>query len=154
MLPIFPQGEFNMSNIKDMSLRGFFKDNVKKPSQYKVVVSNRMCENGKPIEWIIRPLTGAEFDEMQSKATEAIIDENGEVKTRVNEEEVKKYLFERVVLFPDLMNAQLQDEYGVQTAKDLVGEMLTADEYSSFSQTIQKYCGLTAKVNTVAELKN
>lgn len=154
MLPIFPQGEFNMSNINKMSLRGFFKDNIKKPSQYKVVVSDRMCEDGKPIEWIIRPLTGAEFDEMQSEANETTIDENGALQTKINEDKLKKYLFEKVVVYPDLMNAELQDEYGVQTAKDLVGEMLTANEYASLVQTIQKYCGLTAKVNTVAELKN
>lgn len=143
-----------MSNIKNMSLRGFFKDSVKKPSQYELVVSKRMCIDGEPIKWIIRPLTGAEFDEMQSQANVTTIDENGLPNIKIDEDKLKKYLFEKAVVYPDLMNAELQDEYGVQTAKDLVGEMLTADEYASLIQTINKYCGLTAKVNTVAELKN
>lgn len=52
------------------------------------------------------------------------------------------------------MNAELQDNYGVQSAKDLAGEMLTAGEYNYLFEVIQKYGGLTTKVNTVEELKN
>lgn len=142
-----------MSNISKMSLRGFFKDGVKKPKEFEVVISERFQENGKPIKWVIKPLTGREIDYIQNQATNvSIVD--GVPTTETNQEKLKELLLEKTVKYPDLLNAELQDNYGVQTAKDLAGEMLTAGEYNYLFEVIQKYGGLTTKINTVEELKN
>nr|DAK33640.1 MAG TPA: tail assembly chaperone protein [Caudoviricetes sp.] len=142
-----------MSNINQMSLRGFFKDGAKKPKEFEVVISERFEENGEPIKWVIKPLTGREIDYIQNQANKVSI-VNGVPTTETNQEKLKELLLEKTVKYPDLMNAELQDNYGVQSAKDLAGEMLTAGEYNYLFEVIQKYGGLTTKVNTVEELKN
>ena len=142
-----------MSNINQMLLRGFFKDGVKKPKEFEVVISERFQENGEPIKWVIKPLTGREIDYIQNQANKVSI-VNGVPTTETNQEKLKELLLEKTVKYPDLMNAELQDNYGVQSAKDLAGEMLTAGEYNYLFEVIQKYGGLTTKVNTVEELKN
>lgn len=143
-----------MSNINKMSLRGFFKDGAKKTKEFEVVISDRFEENGEPIKWVIKPLTGREVDYIQTQANKTTINRDGTQTVETNQEKLKELLLEKAVKYPDLMDAELQDSYGVQSAKDLAGEMLTAGEYNYLFEVIQKYGGLTTKVNTVEELKN
>ena len=60
------------------------------------------------------------------------------------------------VVEPDLYNAELQDTYGVNTAEELITEMIdNPGEYNDFAAFIQKFNGFTETMDEkVEEAKN
>ena len=59
------------------------------------------------------------------------------------------------VVFPDLLSAELQDSYGVQTPQELLMEIMdNPGEYTDFSQFIQEINGFIPLDTKVEEAKN
>lgn len=121
-------------------------------SNREVIVSERFKENGKPVPFVIRPIT--------QKENEGLIKQNTK-KGKKNGEEI----FDRVaynhmlaaaaVVEPDLENAELQKAYGVLGSSKLLAEMLYIGEFAILMQAVQELSGLDTDINEdVEEAKN
>lgn len=142
-----------MSEIKNMSLNGFFKNKAKQVDDVRVVVSERFFdeETGKPLEWVLHPISTKLVEEITKKNTVTKL-ENGKRVKETNEENLNADLLEQVVLFPRLNDAKLQDSYGVTNVNDLLSTMLYPGETQVLTQALQDV--MSGKANTVSELKN
>ena len=119
----------------------------------KVVISDRFVEDGKPVEWEIKPLMTEDNEFLMRKHTKR------DKKTQIEIMDRNAYLAEMIttcVVFPDLKNTDLQKAYGVLGEQKLLSKMLTAGEYTALSVEIQKLSGFDAEQDTevVEELKN
>lgn len=141
-----------MSEIKNMSLNGFFKNKAKQVDDVRVVVSERFTdEKGKPLEWVLHPISTKLVEEITKKNTVTKL-ENGKRVKKTNEENLNADLLEQVVLFPRLNDAELQNSYGVTNVNDLLSTMLYPGETQVLTQALQDV--MSGKANTVSELKN
>lgn len=142
-----------MSDIKNMSLNGFFKSNAKSLPDVKVVVSERFTnEDGSPIEWVLHPISTKKIEEITKRNTKTTI-KNGKKESTVNEENLNAELLEAVVLYPSLNDAELQDSYGVSSANELLSVMLYPGETQVLTNALQEVMAGT-KANDIDELKN
>lgn len=127
-----------MSNINM-----FFKKN--KPTKENVfypATKSLTDKNGDPLMWEIKPLTTRENELIQ----EACIKEvpmGGRTKQYRSKIDHCQYMCQTLVksiVFPDLLNAELQDSYGVKKPEELLKEMIdNVGEYNAFFQFIQEF---------------
>lgn len=142
-----------MTDIKNMSLNGFFKSNAKSLPDVKVVVSERFTDqDGNPIEWVLHPISTKLIEEITKRNTKTVI-KNGKKESTVNEENLNAELLEAVVLYPSLNDAELQDSYGVSSANELLGAMLYPGETKVLTDALQEVMA-GSKANDIDELKN
>lgn len=118
----------------------------------EVVVSNRFQQkDGKPVPFVIRPITQEENKKLIKKHTK--IDKKG-VETFDRTEYISA-LTAAGVVFPDLTNAELQKAYGVLGESALLQKMLYTGEYAELAQAIQELSGLDKDINEdIEEVKN
>lgn len=117
----------------------------------EVVISNRFVEDGKPVPFVIRPITQEE--------NKAIINKNKKVDKKGNrtfdQAEYVSMMTASAVVFPDLANAELQKAYGVLGESALLQKMLYVGEYAELAQAVQELSGLDADINEdIEEVKN
>jgi hypothetical protein len=117
----------------------------------EVIISNRFMEDGKPVPFVIRPITEKENGQLMRKYTKR--DKSGrEVLDRT---EYAHALVASAVVFPDLANAELQKEYKVLGETSLLIEMLNIGEFAMLSQVVSELSGLDRDINKdVDEVKN
>lgn len=141
-----------MSEIKNMSLNGFFKNKAKQVDDVRVVVSERFTDKeGKPLEWVLHPISTKTVQEINKKNTVTKL-VNGKRVEETNKENLDADLLEHVVLYPRLNDVELQDSYGVTNVNDLLSTMLYPGETQVLMQALQDV--MSGKANTVSELKN
>ncbi len=117
----------------------------------EVIVSNRFQEDGKPVPFIIRPVTQEENKQLIKKYSRR--DKKG-VESFDRAEYVSE-LTASAVVFPDLTNAELQKAYGVLGASSLLQKMLYVGEYATLAQEVQELSGLDQDINeNIEEAKN
>ena len=131
------------------SLKAFL--NPIKIENKEVIVSNRFQEDGKPVPFIIRPITQKENEQLIKKYTKR--DKKGnETFDRTG------YIHEltaRAVVFPDLKNTELQNAYGVLCEVELIKTMLYAGEFAELGEAVQELSGLDTDINEeIEEVKN
>ncbi len=131
------------------SLKAFL--NPIKPENKEVIVSDRFQEDGKPVPFVIRPITQKENEQLLKKHTKR--DKRGnDVFDRTG------YIHELVasaVVFPDLKNAELQKAYGVLGEVELLKTMLYVGEFAELAQAVQELSGLDVDINEeIEEAKN
>lgn len=118
----------------------------------EVIVSNRFQEDGKPVPFVIRPITQEENKAMVKKYTKK------DKKTGTDIFDRSEYiagLVASAVVFPDLTNADLQKAYGVLGETQLLNKMLLVGEYADLSIEVQKLSGLEIDINDdIEEVKN
>ncbi len=116
----------------------------------EVIISERFLDGGKPVPFIIRPITQKENEQMIKKYSKK--DKKGnEV---FNRTEYVQALTASAVVFPDLANAELQSQYGLGEAETLKN-MLLIGEYANLAQEVQSLSGLDADINEdIEEAKN
>ena len=115
-------------------------------------------ENGKPLEWTIRPLSTKENDNIQD---DCMIDVPVKGKPNVYRPKLNtsKYIAKMLcasVVEPNLYDKELQDSYGVMTPEDLLKEMVDdPGEYREFVSFVQQFNGFTNTFeDKVEEAKN
>lgn len=146
-----------MNDMGNLAL--FMKKNktVKENGFYAATKS--LCDdNGDPLKWEIKHLTTSESEELREKCTYEV-QVTGKVGMYRQKLNTKKYLASMIaasVVFPDLMNAELQDSYGVSTPEDLLMEMIDdPSEWAAFGEFIQTFNGFTETMQEkVDEAKN
>lgn len=131
------------------TLNGFL--NPKKIETVKLVVSDRFCdENGEPLEWTLRCVSGEEITNIQNECT--TVNKNG---TSVDTDRFQGLLLAKSVMVPDPNAADLQDAYGVTDATKVFGKMLTGAEYLKLVTKVTDINGLDKDLESlVQEAKN
>lgn len=117
----------------------------------EVVVSERFQEDGKPVPFVIRPITQQENEEIIRKHTKK--DKKGnEVFDRVN---YNRELTAAAVVEPDLNNADLQKRWGTLGAPKTLAKMLYVGEFATLMQAALELSGLDKDINEdIEEAKN
>lgn len=141
-----------------MSLSAFLAENAVKIENIKYVVSKRFLdENGNPIEWEVRAITGKEDEEIRKSCSKRV-PIPGKKNQFQRETDIDLYLGKLAVactVFPDLQNAELQESYHVMGADALLKTMLTSGEYSDYVTKIQEICGFDVTMEEeIDEAKN
>lgn len=117
----------------------------------EVVISNRFVEDGKPIPFVIRPISEKENGQLIRKYTKK--DKAG--KDALDRTEYAHALVASAVVFPDLANAELQKKYNVLGETTLLTEMLNVGEYALLSQRVSELSGINQDINKdIGEVKN
>lgn len=131
------------------SLQAFL--NPIKVENKEVIISNRFQENGKPVPFVIRPISQEENKQLIKKYTKR--DKKGQ--EYFDRTEYISELTASAVVFPDLTNAELQKAYGVLGASALLQKMLYVGEYAKLAQAVQELSGLDVDINdSIEEAKN
>jgi len=130
------------------SLNAFL--NPIKVEDKEVIVSNRFMADGKPVPFIIRPITQKENEQLIKKYTKK--DKKG-VET-FNRTEYVQAMTASAVVFPNLADTELQGVYGLGEAECLKN-MLYVGEYAVLAQEVQSLSGLDEDINEeIEEVKN
>ena len=115
-------------------------------------------ENGKPLEWTIKPLTTTENENIRESC---MIDVQVTGKPNMYRPKLNtsKYIAKMVaasIVEPNLYDKELQNSYGVMTPEDLLKEMVDdPSEYNDLVAFIQDYNGFNASLeDKVEEAKN
>jgi hypothetical protein len=117
----------------------------------EVIVSNRFVEDGKPVPFVIRPISQEENKTFIKKHTKR---DKKNVETFDRPEYISA-LTAAGVVFPDLSNAELQKAYGVLGESALLQKMLYVGEYAELAQAVQELSGLDHDINDdIEEAKN
>lgn len=137
----------------------FLKKNKKTKANTFYQATKLLCdENGEPLKWEIKPLTTKESESIRSNCTTEVPvpGKRGVYRPKVDGEMYTAKLISSCVVFPDLLNAELQDSYGVKTPEDLIRAMIDNPvEYNNFAEFVQNYSGLDETLaDKVDEAKN
>lgn len=120
----------------------------------EVIISKRFMEDGKPVPFIIKPISQEENKRLIKKFTK---------KEKKGREFVETFdragyvtaMTAFAVVFPDLQNSELQKAYGVLGESELLQKMLLIGEFATLSQEVQKLSGLDEDINEdIEEVKN
>lgn len=132
------------------SLKAFL--NPVKIENKEVIVSNRFVEDGKPVPFVIRPISEKENAQLIKKFTKT---DKKTGQERLDRTEYSHALVASAVIFPDLKNAELQKAYGVLGEATLLGVMLNIGEFATLSQAVSELSGLDDDINEdIEEVKN
>lgn len=141
-----------------MSLSAFLAENAVPVENIKFVASKRFLgEDGNPIPWEIKTITGTE-DETLRKSCAKRVPVPGKKNQYQKETDYDLYLGKLAVactVFPNLNDKELQDSYKVMGADALLKTMLTPGEYADYLTKVQEVCGFeTTLQDEVDEAKN
>jgi hypothetical protein len=140
-------------------LSRFLKVNKQVKENVFFPATKTLCgEDGEPLQWEIRRVPTKE-DEIIRDACVMEIPVPGKPTLFRNKIRTNEYLAKVIVasvVFPDLLDATLQDSYGVKKPEDLVREMIDdAGEYAKFAAFIQQLNGFNVSMNEdIKEAKN
>ena len=127
-------------------IRAYFKDDKKQEENKFYAPTKSLCdENGEPLKWEFRRLTSREVEDIREKNTVEvqIPGKPGMFRNRVNVAGVNRDMICASIVNPNLLNAELQDSYGVKTPGDLLQEMVDSpgeyDELAAFVTKLNDY---------------
>lgn len=136
----------------------FLSKNKIKRENKKYAVTKSICDaNGNPVEWEIRPLTSEEVERIRNDYTREVqvTGKPGQYRPKVDVNGMTKQMIVNSVVFPDLLNVELQDSYGVHTPEELLIKIVdNPGEYADFAQFIQEFNGFIPLDTKVEEAKN
>jgi len=140
------------------NLRGFFKSEkaVKKNAQYAVSKEFK-DEKGKPLKWVIKPITTKENNALREECTVEIpiTGRRGQYRQKFNYDKYLIRLLCESVVEPNLNAKELQDDYGVMCAEDLIVEMVdNVSEFNDFVSFVNDFNDFTDINDKVEEAKN
>lgn len=117
----------------------------------EVIISNRFIgEDGKPVPFVIRPITQKENEQLIKKYTKK--DKKGV--ESFNRTGYVQALTASAVISPNLADAKLQEIYGLGESEAL-SSMLYVGEYAELSMAVQELSGLDQDINDdIEEAKN
>jgi len=137
----------------------FMKRNKTAKENVRYAPTKSLCdESGAPLEFEIRALTTKEDERIRDNCTVEIpiTGKPNMYRSKVNATKYIGELLAASVVYPDLLDAELQDSYRVKTAEDLLKEMIDdPGEYTEFTMFVQKFNGFNVSLDEkVDEAKN
>lgn len=139
------------------NLSAFLKQNVEVVNETEYVASKRIKDaNGEPIAWKIKTLATDETEKMRKKYTKRITDRiTRQSEERFDTTAYNEELLSKVITYPNLYDAELQDSWGVTEPVDLVKVMLTPGEYADLLAAATEAQGFDVGMeDKVKEVKN
>lgn len=141
------------------NLNRFLKNNkAKKDNTTFPATKSLTDEDGKPLEWVIKPLTTKENEDIRESCTfdVPVKGKPNMFRPKMNSSLYLAKMMVASVVEPNLYSAELQDSYDVKTPEDLLKEMIDdPGEYNEFASFIQKFNGFNASIeDKVEEAKN
>ncbi len=129
----------------------------KKNETYAATESLR-DENGKPLEWEFRHISSKENEELKDACmTEVQVTGKPNVfRPKFQSNLYLRKLIAASVVVPDLLDAELQDSYGVSKDEDLLLALVDdPGEYNRLADFVQKFQGFNSSFeDQVGEAKN
>ena len=137
----------------------FMKSNKTERTNGFYAPTKSLCdENGKPLEWEFRHITSREHGDMQDACTidVPVTGKPNVYRPRVQSGKYIRKLIAASVVMPDLLDAELQDSYGVNTPEELLLAMVDdPGEYNDLSAFVQRFQGFDVPFQEkVNEAKN
>lgn len=137
----------------------FMKANkVEKKNEMYVATKSLCDEKGKPLEWEFRHITSKENEKILEECTieVPVTGKPNLFRSKTLSSKYAKKMIVASVVVPDLLDADLQDSYGVKTPEDLLMEMVDdPGEYSDLASFVQKFQGFNVSLeDKVEEAKN
>lgn len=114
-------------------------------------------DEGKSLEWEIKPVTTRENDIIIDECTYEVpvTGKPGMYRMKMDQMKYRAKLICASVVYPDLNNAELQDSYRVMDSAELIKEMISdVGEYNKFFDFINEYNNLVPFQEEVDEAKN
>lgn len=141
-----------------VNLSAFLKQNAVKEENIRVVVSKRFLDDEmNPVEWEIKGIASDE-DEKIRKACTKKVPVPGKRGQFTQETDYNLYvgkLAAACTVFPNLNDADLQNNYGVMGADALLKAMLKVGEYADYLNKVQEINGFDQTLeDLVEEAKN
>ena len=142
--------------MSDLSM--FLKQNKRERKGITYAASKSFCDSeGKPLEWVIRPLTTAENDEIRDSCT-IDVQITGKPNQFRPKLDTSKYLGQndcKICCRAKPLQQRTSDSYGVMTPEELIKQMIdNPGEYSAFAQFIQQFNGFTDINDKIEQAKN
>lgn len=131
------------------TLSGFL--NPKKIETVSFALSDRFVdENGEPLEWKIRCVSGDEIKTIQNACTKTIRTGN-KTRTEFDTQKFQDCILAAAVVEPNPNAADLLDAYGVMSPEKIFGKMLTGAEYLKLFSEVSRINGLNEDFNSLVE---
>lgn len=128
------------------------RENVKYPA-----TKSLLDEKGEPLEWEFKHLTVKEDEAIRENCTieVPVTGKYGAYRDKFNSRTYLTNLIVASIVTPDLLDAELQDSYGVKTPADLLMELVdNPGEYAELAKFVQELQGFEALDEKVKEAKN
>ncbi len=137
-------------------LERFLKTNkAARENVFYPAASSITGEDGKPALWEIRYLTTSQCEDIKRECIHQSEGRNGVIHERLDTAEYMDKLLAASVVEPNLLNAQLQDSYGVYTPCELLKDMIDSPaEYAAFADFVYGMLGFTPFKDKVDAAKN
>lgn len=136
----------------------FMAGNARKTKNKRVVISKRMTDpqTGQPAEWEIRLLTAGENEEIQRRCmvNVPVPGQNGVYDRQLDHQSYVGEMAAACVVHPELNDAELQDSYGVKSARALLWAMLEPKEYLLLVSEVTALGAMETLGSLVDEAKN
>ena len=137
----------------------FMKSNkIMKENTTFPVTKSLLDEDGKPLNWVIKPLTTKENENIRESCMidVPVTGKPNMFRPKLNTAKYIEKMLASSVAEPNLYDKELQDSYGVMTPEDLLKEMVDdPGEYNEFAAFVQKFNGFdTTMEDKVEEAKN
>ena len=110
-----------------MNVSSFLKKNkVERGTTEYAASKSFLDENGEPLKWVIRPITTKLNDDLQDSCMYEVpvTGKPNQYRQKLNSTKYLAKLIAASVVEPNLLDASLQDSYGVHTPEDLIREMI------------------------------
>lgn len=137
----------------------FMKSNKAEKKNEMYAATKSLCdEKGNPLEWEFRHITSKENERLREQCTieVPVTGKPNVLRPKMKSAEYVKKMIAASVVVPDLMDAELQDSYGVKKPEDLLMEMVDdPGEYNDLAAFVQKFQGFDVTFeDKVKEAKN
>lgn len=139
------------------TLTAFMRSNVAQIDNHFYAASPRFKgEDGKPMPWEICCISADEYARIRSSCIKQV-----PIPGKKNQytQQLDTYAFQakvcaRCTVFPDLNNAELQNDWGVAKPEELLGKMLIGGEFDDYMTEVFQVNGFKTEDELVDDAKN
>lgn len=138
------------------SLYAFMRENVKPVGEKEIPVSERFVdENGNVVNWKIRAITAGMNQQLRrSCVTRVGTNKSGSPIEKRDDELYQAKLATACIVWPNLSDVKLLDDWGADSAETLIRQMLLPGEFDNLIMEIIKFCGFKTEDELIDEVKN
>lgn len=139
------------------NLSAFLKKNKKsRPNVFYAASADFVDENGKPVLWELRSLTTAEHERIRDDCMYETKDAKGRTVQKMDNSKLLAKMAAASIVYPNLYDAALQDDYGVKTPEALLKEMIdNPGEYAELMKKVTAVSGFDQDIEAeIEEAKN
>lgn len=145
------------TNDKENNMRAFYRESVEENKSVFYPASKRFKDkNGDPIMWELRVLGYDEMKKITKRHTNNIPNKlTGRTEKRTDEEAMAIEMALASVIYPDLNDSDLQDDWGVIGNEALLKAMLNPGEIVDLVHAVQSAAGYeTDMADKIKKVKN